>query len=65
MKEDEDGPEYCSICNGTGEGRVDGSSCTAPNCDAGVIKPKQEREEPEPDDDFDDRDYGPYGYSPD
>ena len=48
-----------------GEGQVDGSSCTNPDCDGGVIKPKQERDEPEPDD-YDEREdranYGRWGY---
>ena len=60
-----DEPEHCQTCNGTGEGQVDGSSCTNPDCDGGVIKPKQERDEPEPDD-YDEREdranYGRWGY---
>lgn len=63
-EDEDDGPEHCQLCNGTGEGQVDGTRCTAPDCDGGAIRPKPERDEPEPDNDFDDRDYGPYGYSP-
>lgn len=58
---------HCTSCNGTGEGQVDGARCTS--CGgSGQVTPanlKDDFVEPDPDDDFDDRDYGPYGYSPD
>jgi hypothetical protein len=62
-QDEDDGPEHCSTCNGSGEGMVDGSRCS--RCGgSGVIQHKDPDDFDPPDsDDFSDKDFGPYGYS--
>jgi hypothetical protein len=59
--------EHCTSCNGTGEGQVDGSHCTSCGGSGRIeLKSDDDYDGPDPDEyDFDDKDYGPYGYSPD
>ena len=64
LREDEDDTPYCVSCNGTGEGRVDGSRCAA--CGGSGLDEREDPDDfdpPDSDDNFTtDRDYGPWGY---